>query len=229
MRVGRWAGMSALPALVMVVYIFGVLAGSFLKGWLDSVFYGLWFAFATGAVAALGVALGRRNLLRGAEWTLPLGVAAAMIFWIQLPSLAGHGGAVLAAFAVWVVALTALAATAKRTARPSGKGRAVVVAGVGGTALVMLVPYLVVRWVLGPEQAPWTSAAAWATVGVTDYRFGWDINRIDAMTTASAPAIMVMVGTAFTLAYVLAQTGADVAGNGAPNRDRNGVNVNASR
>jgi hypothetical protein len=204
MRVGRWFGLAMVPAVSMTLYIPAVVIGDGLKGRLDSVMYAASFLLLTAAIVAAGLFFGHRLPVAYAAWTLPFGAAAAMTVWLLLPGQAAPMGYVVAGLAAWVAGLTALSVLSAATARWTG-WVGVSLASVGGLALVLFVPFAVVRWTLGATAAPWSTAAMWAPVGLVDYDFGSAISRFDALLIASRPAAIVMVGTAFVLGYVVGQ------------------------
>ena len=196
MQMRRWLGLVAVtPAFVLVfaaVFIIGDLVG--LK---DTPSTRLAAGVTAVVCGLIGWLLARWKPVPNAAWSLPAGVGAVLAVWpVFIRPVALSLAETMVVIAIWVAALTAVGAAVAAIARRTSSA-AMVVAAVGAVVLVVVLPFLAVRLSVGAGTAPWDSAATWVQVGLSD-----DMLQ-PAARIASMVAVLVMIGTSYTLGYVL--------------------------
>jgi hypothetical protein len=112
--------------------------------------------------------------------------------------------AALMTVAGWGAALVGLTVPAHALMRSGRRIAAMATALVGGSLLVLAAPFLSARLQLPPGQVSWASLPWWLPVAVTDQAMVDSVNRLDAIRVAFGAGVLLTLGTAYVLAYVVA-------------------------
>src|SRR4051794_24145494 len=175
----RWLILALAPTGVLAANALVALSGGVPTGPSFGIGAGRLLALGLLVLEVIGLAWVGGALLRTwtaarhEQWTLPIGIAAGFLPWVLLLESAAERAVTVAAITGWAIASIGLGAvvTLVRTRAAVAKATSWT-AVAGGALLVLIVPFLAVRALLGPALAPWSAAPLLSPATVLGATFG---------------------------------------------------------